>query len=79
VPGDKQETPARLCQSAQFTAVMHVLRYDIAVGIEKLDDLIEQVPASGADAGNVLQQEEFRRIVCEGFQHQPQTPNGQTV
>ena len=60
-----------MCQSAQLAAIMCGFRDRVAVALQQLVDLVEQVAAARRQAWDVLEHDEVDRVVGPGFAHEP--------
>ena len=79
VTRDEEEALPGLGEAAEFTAIMGRFRHGIAVAPKQGDDLLEKTTAPAGDARDVLEEDEFRRIVLEGFQGEPHAAQRESV
>src|SRR5690606_41167721 len=71
--------PPDLPQPADLPAVVVPFGHRVSLPLQKPDDLLKQTFPPFGDQGDVLQQNEGRRILLKRLQCQPDPPQGQTV
>ncbi|SQC69412.1 Uncharacterised protein [Pseudomonas aeruginosa] len=79
VPGHQQEALAALRQPSQLAAVVGGFGVGEAVVAKQLADLVEQVPATGCQAWDILEGDQRHRVIRPGLAHQPDAAQGQFV
>src|SRR5579859_621310 len=75
----QQEALPRLRQATDLAAIVRGFVDGIAVVPEQLDNLVQQMPPSGHDPWNVLENDQANGIILEGLEGQPDAAQGELV